>query len=757
VIADLVDFTKTFFAKHTILNILTRYCVFTSEDLLLVMRPYQIAATEHILSRIAVSTNYKQSGTIEAGGYIWHTTGSGKTLTSFKTAQIAAGLDGIDKVLFVVDRKDLDYQTMKEYDRFEKGAANSNTSTRILQNQLENPSARIIITTIQKLDVFVGKNKMHDIYKKHVILIFDECHRSQFGDMHRKIAKAFKHYHIFGFTGTPIFAVNSGNGGNPLLRTTEQAFGTKLHTYTIVDAINDDNVLPFRIDFINTIKQKDNIADKEVRAIDIEKAMSAPERVSEIVAYILEHFDQKTKRSIFYTQKGRRLAGFNSIFAVASIPMAMKYYTEFKKQMAEKKRGLSIATIFSFSVNEDDPEDALPDEGFDTDKLDKSSRDFLDAVIVDYNKTFNVNYDTSSDKFQNYYKDLSQRVKNREVDLMIVVNMFLTGFDATTLNTLWVDKNLRQHGLIQAFSRTNRILNSVKTFGNIVCFRDLKQATDDAIALFGDKDAGGVVLLKAYYDYYNGYDENGEHTPGYVDLIATLTKNFPLGQPIVGEEAQKEFIRLYGAILRLKNILTAFDDFTGNEILKDHVFQDYQSIYIDLYQDFTKNKSADKENINDDIVFELELIKQIEVNIDYILMLVEKYHDSNCDDKSILAAIDKAINSSINLRSKKELIELFVEQVNTTTNVDDDWQRFVQKKKDEDLSALIDDEKLKDAEARRFIDNAFRDGILKTTGADIDKILPPISRFSGGGERIAKKQGVIEKLLKFFEKYTGLV
>lgn len=755
-IADLVDFTKTFFAKHTLLNVLTRYCVFTSEELLLVMRPYQIAATERILGRIVVSTNYKKTGTTEAGGYIWHTTGSGKTLTSFKAAQLATALDTVDKVLFVVDRKDLDYQTMKEYDRFAKGAANSNTSTRILQKQLENPNARIIITTIQKLDVFVSKNKSHDIYKKHIVIIFDECHRSQFGDMHQKIIKSFRNYHIFGFTGTPIFAVNSGSGGNPLLRTTPQAFGDKLHTYTIVDAINDGNVLPFRIDFINTVKQKDNISDKDVRAIDVEKAMGAPGRVREIVAYILEHFDQKTKRNSFYSLKGQRVAGFNSIFAVSSIPMAMKYYEEFKTQLAERNHKLTVATIFSYSANEDDPEDALPDEGFENDKLDKSSRDFLEAAIADYNAAFSTNYDTSSDKFQNYYKDLSQRVKNREVDLLIVVNMFLTGFDATTLNTLWVDKNLKQHGLIQAFSRTNRILNSVKTFGNIVCFRDLKQATDDAIALFGDKDAGGIVLLKTYHDYYNGYDQKGEHKPGYAELIAELTERFPLGEAIIGEEAQKDFIRLYGAILRLKNILTSFDDFTGNEILKDRDFQDYQSVYIDLYQDFRKDQSGDKENINDDIVFELELIKQIEVNIDYILMLVEKYHASNCEDKSILAAIDKAINSSIELRSKKELIEHFVEQVNTSTNVDNDWRRFVQERKEEDLSSLIADEKLKDEEARRFIDNAFRDGALKTTGTDIDKILPPVSRF-GGGNRAVKKQGIIVKLLKFFEKYLGLV
>ncbi len=781
VIADLVDFTKTFFAKHTILNILTRYCVFTSEDLLLVMRPYQIAATERILSRIEISTNYKKTGTVEAGGYIWHTTGSGKTLTSFKTAQIATALPYIDKVLFVVDRKDLDYQTMKEYDRFEKGAANSNTSTRVLKKQLEDPNARIIITTIQKLDKFIGKNKGHDVYKQHMVLIFDECHRSQFGDMHQKIVKTFKNYHIFGFTGTPIFAVNASSGGNPLLRTTPQAFGDKLHTYTIVDAINDSNVLPFRIDFINTMKKKDNIKDKKVRAIDTEEAMSAPERIREVTGYILDHFDQKTYRHqnrSFFSHRvitnveevasakhndakeqkdSRKINGFNSIFAVTSIPIAMKYYTEFKRQIEERNRNLTIATIFSFSANEYEPDDALPDEGFETDMLDKTSRDFLDAAIADYNQTFSVNYDTSADKFQNYYKDVSLRVKNREVDLLIVVNMFLTGFDATTLNTLWVDKNLRQHGLIQAFSRTNRILNSVKTFGNIICFRDLKQATDDAIALFGDKEAGGIVLLKTYNDYYNGYDEDGKHKPGYEESITKLQTLYPLGQAIIGEQAQKDFIRLFGAILRLRNILISFDDFEGNEILSERDLQDYQSVYIDLYQDFTKGKDADKENINDDIVFEMELIKQIEVNIDYILMLVAKYHESNCTDKSILAAIDKAVNSSIELRSKKVLIEGFIEKVNTSSKVDDDWHTFVVEQKEKDLSAIIEDEKLKPNETRKLVTGSFRDGALKTTGTDIDKILPPVSRFYGGGGRVAKKRSVIEKLMAFFEKYLGLV
>jgi type I restriction enzyme R subunit len=676
----------------------------------------------------------------------------------------------------------LDYQTMKEYDRFEKGAANGNTSTRVLQRQLEDRDEkgnhheyRIIVTTIQKLDRFIRQNKQHDIYKKHVVIIFDECHRSQFGDMHQAITKNFKNYHIFGFTGTPIFAENAQSGGNPLLKTTEQAFGERLHTYTIVDAINDSNVLPFRVDFVDTLKLPDYVDDKKVYAIDTEKALADPGRISGIVAYVLDHFDQKTKRSNFYTftakweeadrqnprtlvekREPRRVAGFNSIFAAASIPMAIRYYAEFKKQIAQKNKNLIIATIFSFSANEDEPDGLLPDEDFNMDNLDQSSRDFLEAAIKDYNATFNTNFDTSAEKFQNYYKDLSLRMKNREIDLLIVVNMFLTGFDATTLNTLWVDKNLRQHGLIQAFSRTNRILNSVKTFGNIVCFRDLKEEMDKAIALFGNKDAGGIVLLKTYEEYYNGYDENGEHKPGYKELIAKLTAEYPLGEAIIGEKAQKDFIRLFGAILRVRNILTSFDDFEGNEILSERDFQDYQSIYIDLYQDFRKGADGDKETINDDIVFEIELIRQIEVNIDYILMLVEKYRNSNCKDKSILTTIDKAINSSIQLRSKKELIEHFIEQVNVSTKVDEDWRKFLHERKEADISAIIEEEKLKPEETRRFIDNAFRDGILKTTGTSIDKIMPPVSRF-GGGNRAARKQNIIEKLLNFFEKYFGLV
>ncbi|MHB9335268.1 type I restriction endonuclease subunit R [Fusobacterium polymorphum] len=758
-ITDLVDFTKTFFAKHTILNILTKYCIFDTNDTLLVMRPYQISATERILSKIQLANNYKWVGKIDAGGYIWHTTGSGKTLTSFKTAQLASQLDYIDKVLFVVDRKDLDSQTQKEYDRFSKGSANGNTSTKILKAQLEDRyenKSKIIITTIQKLGHFIKQNKNHEVFKKNIVLIFDECHRSQFGELHLAITKTFKNYFMFGFTGTPIFPKNSNGSSKTLFKTTEQTFGDKLHTYTIVNAINDGNVLPFRIDYINTIKEKENIQDKKVNAIDIEKAMSDPNRIREVVSYIAEHFEQKTMRNKHYELKDQRLSGFNSIFAVSSIPVAKKYYLEFKKQLEEKNKNLTIATIFSYSANEEENSDNLDDESFDTENLDLSSREFLGEAISDYNKKFGTNFDTSSDGFQLYYEDLSKRTKNKEIDILIVVNMFLTGFDATTLNTLWVDKNLRMHGLIQAFSRTNRILNSIKTFGNIICFRDLQKETDDAIALFGNKEAGGIVLLKTYEEYYNGYeDDKGREKEGYSQLIEELQNKFPIDEQIIGEQNKKEFIMLFGNILKLKNILSAFDKFAGNEILSEREYQDYQSIYIDLYEEIKKTKNTDKENINDDIIFEIELIKQVEINIDYILMKVAEYYKSNKKDKEILIDIKKAIDSSIELRSKKELIEGFIDRVNSSKNVTDDFKKFVREEKEKDLEKVIEEEKLKPEETKKFIDNSLRDGVLKTTGTDIDKLLPPVSRF-GGGNRAEKKLGVIEKLKVFFNKYLGL-
>ena len=758
-ITDLTDFAKTFFAKHALLNILTRYCVFTADKELMVMRPYQIVATERILNRIEISTHAKTLGKLEAGGYIWHTTGSGKTLTSFKAAQLASRLPHIDKVLFVVDRKDLDYQTMREYDKFEKGAANSNTSTRILTRQLENPNAKIIITTIQKLDRFIKKHKGHAIFSDHYVIIFDECHRSQFGDMHTGITKTFKNYHLFGFTGTPIFAKNSSAGGKADLKTTEQAFGDKLHTYTIVDAIADKNVLPFKVDYISTMREEENIEDEKISAIDREAALSSAERLSNIVGYIREHFDQKTKRNSFYKIKDRRLAGFNSIFSVSSIDVAKKYYLEFKKQLAglPSDKQLKIATIFSYSANEEEADGVIDDENSEnTTGLDAGSRDFLDSAISHYNQMFGASYDTSADKFQNYYKDLSERVKNREVDILIVVNMFLTGFDATTLNTLWVDKNLRLHGLLQAYSRTNRILNSVKTFGNIVCFRNLEKATNESIALFGDKEAGGIVLLKSYDEYYNGYQNEDKAVRGYKSLIDELLEKYPVGEPIISEQARKDFIRLYGAILRVRNILTTFDEFVGNEILTERDVQDYHSAYIDLYNQLRKTSEAGKENINDDLVFEMELIKQIEINIDYILTLIKQYHEEHTKDKEILVDINKAIDSSVELRNKKELINQFIASIDVGANIDEDWQKFVSKRKIEELEQIIKDENLNRDAAYTFVNNAFRDGHIATTGTAITEVLPSVSRFSKTGERTQKRESVLTRLARFFERYFDI-
>ena len=800
---DLVDFTKTFFAKHTILNILTKYCVWTVDNMLLVMRPYQIVATEKILNKIIVSTNYKKVGTVDAGGYVWHTTGSGKILTSFKTAKLAASLPFIDKVLFVVDRRDLDYQTMREYDKFEKGAANGNRSTEVLTRQLKEPKEKssILVTTIQKLSQFVKKGSQSfaptnegsqsfaptnegsqsfaptndiDVFNKHIVMIFDECHRSQFGEMHTLITKKFKNYHLFGFTGTPIFPENSNSGNKPDLKTTEQAFGERLHTYTIVDAIRDNNVLPFRIDYINTIKQKDTSKDKQVTDIEREKALNNPKRIQEIVEYILEHFNQKTKRDsnayefkkvlnipevvkdreiepskrvkAVYSQSGSRIKGFNSILCVQSIDMAKNYYDIFKEMMIETGQNLKIAIIYSFSPNSDDNSNGnLDEEGFDTNALTTSDREFLDSVINEYNKMFSTNYDSSGEGFENYYKDVSHRMKNKDLDLLIVVNMFLTGFDATTLNTLWVDKNLRQHGLIQAFSRTNRILNSVKTYGNIVCFRDLTKNVDDAIAMFGDRDASGVVLLKGYKEYY---DE-------YVKLVNELYAKFPIGEAIASEKLKKEFVVLFGKILRLRNILSAFDEFTVDKTMTERDLQDYTSMYNDIYAELKPKVDGDKESILDDVVFELELVKQIEVNIDYILMLVEKYHQSNCKNKEILVDIDKAIKSSPGLRSKKELIDNFLETINVDSKVAEDFKKYVIEKRENDLQEIISDNNLDDEKAREFVKNAFRDGELKLEGQDFDKLIPKTSFFDSN--RVELKEKVANILKEYYDKYSGIL
>lgn len=752
-IYDLAPFTATFFAKHALLNILTKYCVFDVEEKLLVMRPYQIVATERILNRILVSENNKDMlGTLRAGGYVWHTTGSGKTLTSFKTAQLASQMEGVDKVMFVVDRKDLDYQTMREYDRFEKGAVDGSESTAVLARQLANPDCRILVTTIQKLACFIKKNKGHEVYAQHCVIIFDECHRSQFGEMHVSITKHFKNYHLFGFTGTPIFADNAGSGRNFNLRTTEQAFGEKLHTYTIVDAIRDENVLPFRVDYIQTIRERDQYEDQKVYDIYREGAYKASARVDLVTNYILDHFAQKTKRSHGYSFKGTRVMGFNSILATASIDMAKVYYTAFKR-IQEERGGerLKVAIIYSFGPNEADDGCGLPDESFDVESLDTPSRDFLADAIADYNAMFSTSFDTSSQGFQNYYKDLSDRMKKRQVDLAIVVNMFLTGFDATTLNTLWVDKDLRDHGLIQAFSRTNRILNSVKTYGNIVCFRNLEDRVNHAISLFGDKEAGGVVLLKPYAEYLGEYRER----------LAQLREQFPLeavldGNALLGEEAEKAFIRLFGVILRLRNILTAFDDFAADDTLSPRDEQDYRSVYTDLYQKWRKQKE-DATIINDDLVFEVELLKQVDINIDYVLMLVQKYHDSNCTDKMIIGDIERAINASYELRNKKDLIEAFIDSLDSSNDVTADWEKYLAEAKERELSTIIEEEALDDAATREFMANAFVDGGVPESGTEVASLMTKKpSRFVPANAYADMKARVLERLKGFFDRFNGL-
>ena len=778
-IPDIEDFTATFFSRNTLLNVLTRYCVFTVDRALLVMRPYQIAATEAIVHRVMKSTNYKEWGSTKGGGHIWHATGSGKTLTSFKTARLVSGMEGIDKVLFVVDRKDLDYQTMKEYNRFEENAVNGNRNTEILKRQLENPAISIMVTTIQKLSVFIKKNPFHDIYGKHVVIIFDECHRSQFGEMHAAIEKKFKKYHIFGFTGTPIFPQNATSRKGMIL-TTEQTFGDRLHTYTIMNAIEDGNVLKFKVDYNKTFKAADGIDDELVESIDREAVLLAPERIRNIVAYILEHFAQKTKQDKAYEfrralniadavrkrveekSESTRLRGFNSIFATQSIEAAKFYYGEFKKQqeaLPESKQ-LKVGLIYSFGANEAVSEDFEDEENSEsTSGLDKSSRDFLDAAIDDYNKMFGTSYDTSDKEFENYYKDVSLRMKNKELDILIVVNMFLTGFDATTLNTLWVDKNLRLHGLIQAYSRTNRILNSVKAFGNIVCFRDLSKQTDEALALFGNRDAGGIVLLRSFNDYLNGYtDEKGKVHRGYYEMVDILRTDFPnAGRDIIGESEEKRFISVYNDILRLRNILSSFDEFEDADVMTEREMQDYASTYQDLHDKFAGENKAEKSDVIDDIVFEMELIRQIEVNIDYILFLVEKYKDSGNQDREIIADIRRKVASSPNLRNKKDLIESFIESLNPEADsVSDEWLQFIERAKKDELEAIIAEEGLKPAETVAFVNQCFREGEIKETGTEITRILPPMPLFTKAGHSQAKKDAVIRRLKVYFDRFYDI-
>ena len=773
---DLEDFTATFFSRHSLLNILTRFCVLTEQQILMAMRPYQIAATERLLNRIEVAHNARLYGKQSAGGYIWHTTGSGKTLTSFKAAQLATKLPYIEKVFFVVDRKDLDYQTMREYDRFQKGAANGNTSTKALEQQIANSKSKIIITTIQKLTSYIKKNPDSDIYGKEVVMIFDECHRSQFGDMHQLIVKRFKKYYLFGFTGTPIFIENMPTGVG-IVKTTEDAFGECLHTYTIVNAISDHNVLPFRVEYIRTMKEKEEVENSKVWDIEREKALSDPRRVKNIIKYILEHYDQQTlqdksykmkvvtnveklakdkKKAVEEVRNESLLSGFNSILAVQNIPMAKQYYKELKRQMEElpANKQLRVATIFSYAPNEDDPDE---DENNDnTDGLDTPSREFLESAIRDYNEMFGTSYDTSADKFPNYYKDVSLRMKNREIDLLLVVNMFLTGFDATTLNTLWVDKNLRYHGLLQAYSRTNRILNNSKMFGNIICFRNLEEPTNKALSLFGDPEARGVSILRPFADYFEGFDdEKGKHQPGYKELVEELLHTLKPGERPVGEEAERAFIKLFGCIVKMRHLLSVFDEFAEVDMLTERDVQDYTSIYLDIRDHIIHNPNP-KTDISDDLVFEMELIKKVEVNIDFILFLVEQYRESHNQDGEIRVRINKAINSSPDLRDKKDLIDKFIENLTPNSEVDAAWQQYVNEEKRRQFETIVEEEGLKREQAVEFIENAYERGYVPEGGMELDGIMPALNPFDPNANREGKIATVLEKLKAFFHRFADI-
>ena len=750
-IPDLTDFAATFLAKRTILAILTRYCVLNTRDELLVMRPYQIAATEAILQRIKTSSMNNQTGTVAAGGYIWHTTGSGKTLTSFKTAKLAAGMEGVDKVLFVVDRKDLDHQTIREYNAFAEGTVSANQSTRQLAKQINDPSTPIIVTTIQKLATFVKSHRGHAIYSGHVVLVFDECHRSQFGDMHTDITRAFRNYHLFGFTGTPIFAENASSSGKANLRTTEQAFGDQLHSYTIVDAIRDKTVLPFRVDYLNSFRVRDGIDNHDVEGIDTDSAYMNPQRISAVVSYILEHFNQKTKRHASFQYKERRVNGFNSLFATSSIKAARAYYQEFKRQQADlpEARRLSVGIIYSYAPNAEAPGTGLlSEESMDPSALSQDDRAFLDEAIADYNQQFDASFSTDAAGFEGYYTSLSTALAERRIDLVIVVDMFLTGFDSKSLNTLWVDKNLRAHGLIQAFSRTNRILNSVKTFGNIVCFRNLEEATNDAIALFGNKEARGQVLLRPY----------GEYLSTYLSTIEQLRLGFPLPiGSIASEEEQKRFIDLMGQVLRLRNILTSFDDFEGDDTIAPRELEDYRSVYLDLYHEARERSKVEKEPIADDLVFEMELVKQVDINVDYILMLVEHHRGErgDGDDREIPVEITRALAASPALRGKRDLIEEFYRRVSLNGDVPTEFESFIAAKRDSELDAIIEAERLGEG-ARDFAYDSLREGYVPDEGTGLSSILPPARRFGGGGSREAIRSRVLDALRTWVERFSGL-
>ena len=766
VIRDIEDFTKTFFEKRVILELIIKYCVFDSNDTLLIMRPYQIAATERILWKINSSYESKKAGKIEAGGYIWHTTGSGKTLTSFKAARLATNLSYIDKVFFVVDRKDLDYQTMKEYQRFQPDSVNGSKDTKELKRCIEKDDNRIVVTTIQKLNEFIKKNLNHEIYNKHCVFIFDECHRSQFGEAQNNIRKYFKKYYQFGFTGTPIFPENALG-----VETTGSVFGAQLHSYVITDAIRDEKVLKFKVNY-NNIKAKFKSVETEedeMKLAQIERQLLLhPERISEITKHILRVFDTKTHRNEFYDVKHRRLNGFNAMFAVQSVEAAKLYYEELQKQQANlpEDKKLKIATIYSFAANEEQAtKGEILDENFDPSAMDLTAKEFLNNAIQDYNNYFKTNYSTDVKEFQNYYKDLSLKVKNKEIDLLIVVGMFLTGFDAPTLNTLFVDKNLRYHGLIQAFSRTNRVLNKVKTFGNIVCFRDLEKATKEAIKTFGDKNDINIILEKSYEEYMDGYvdEETGKTIRGYVEICNEIVEKFPEPIEIELEKDKKEFVELFGEVLRAENILRNFDEFENFEkIISDRQMQDMKSVYVDIRESIINRDKKEKNNIEQidfsDIEFEIDLLKTDEINLDYIIALILEKAQENKDIDSLKDEIRRIIRSSLGTRAKEELIMDFINKTNlselkTTDEILEAFYTFAKKEKAIQIDELIEDEKLKE-DSKRFIEKSIEKGHVDYAGGELDSIIPATSRRQGAREK--KKETILDKIRKVVEIFKGI-
>ncbi|HFO6518811.1 TPA: HsdR family type I site-specific deoxyribonuclease, partial [Escherichia coli] len=798
-IKDLKDFTATFFQKHTLLNVLVNYSVFDSSQTLLVMRPYQIAATERILWKIKSSFTAKNWSKPESGGYIWHTTGSGKTLTSFKAARLATELDFIDKVFFVVDRKDLDYQTMKEYQRFSPDSVNGSENTAGLKRNLDKDDNKIIVTTIQKLNNLMKAESDLPVYNQQVVFIFDECHRSQFGEAQKNLKKKFRRYYQFGFTGTPVFPENASGS-----ETTASVFGRELHSYVITDAIRDEKVLKFKVDYNDVRPQFKSLEtetdEKKLSAAENQQAFLHPMRIQEITQYILNNFRQKTHR----TFPGSR--GFNAMLAVSSVDAAKVYYATFKRLQEEAAnksanyKPLRIATIFSFAANEEQNAiGEISDETFDTGAMDSSAKEFLDAAIREYNDHFQMNFSTDSKDFQNYYRDLAQRVKNQDVDLLIVVGMFLTGFDAPTLNTLFVDKNLRFHGLMQAFSRTNRIYDATKTFGNIVTFRNLEQATIDAITLFGDKNTRNVVLEKSYAEYMEGFTDaaTGEAKRGFMAVVSELEQRFPDPASIESENEKKDFVKLFGEYLRAENVLQNYDEFATLKALQqidlsdpvavekfkaehyvddekfaelqmirlpaERKIQDYRSAYNDIRDWQHREKEADKKEKSttdwDDVVFEVDLLKSQEINLDYILGLIFEHSRQNKSKDEMTVEVKRLIRSSLGNRAKEGLVVDFIQQTNLDdlpdkASIIDTFFTFAQREQQREADALIKEENLNEEAARRYIRTSLKREYATENGTELNETLPKLSPLNP--QYKTKKQTVFQKISAFIEKFKGV-